>query len=139
MSQLKYVCILSFKKNGTVLFESEFEIQSRITRKVEMLEPFRLHILSSGVIPKRNRWWKNFGQKITLFSMAVSSDHNSAEPRPRARRPIYTWPTTYEEPEYLIEIQKFFVPFSLLLPRLIKFSIFLFYFKNSLIYEFFLY
>ncbi len=53
--------------------------------------------------------------KITLFSMASSSDHNSVKPRSRARRPIYTWPSTHEESEYLIETQKFFAPFSLLL------------------------
>jgi hypothetical protein len=53
--RLKYVCLLNFKKNGTALYKSKFEIQSRITREVEMLEPFRLHILSSQKILKRNQ------------------------------------------------------------------------------------
>jgi hypothetical protein len=39
--------MLNFKKNGTVLFESKFKFQSRITQKLEMLEPFRLQVLSS--------------------------------------------------------------------------------------------
>jgi hypothetical protein len=55
--------------------------------------------------------------KITFISMAGSSDHNSAKPRPRARRPIYPWSTSHEESEYVIESQKFFVSFSLLLPK----------------------
>ncbi len=48
--------------------------------------------------------------------MAVSSDHNSAKPRPRARRPIYPWSTSHKESEYVIESEKFFPIFSLVLP-----------------------
>jgi hypothetical protein len=77
-----------------------------------MLELFRLHILSFEVILNMNKLQKNFVSKFTLFSMGVSSGHNSAKPRPQTRRP-----TTHEESEYLIEIQKFFTSFSLLLPN----------------------
>ncbi len=53
--------------------------------------------------------------KITLFSMAGSSDHNSAKPRPRARSPIYLCSTCHKESEYVVKSQKFFSIFSLVL------------------------
>jgi hypothetical protein len=116
MSQLKYVRRLNFKKNGIVLFESKFKTQSRITRKVDMLEPFRLRILSSHVILKRNQWWKNFESQNYTVSMAGSSDHNSAKPRPRARSPIYLCSTSHKESEYVVKSQKTFPIFSLVIP-----------------------
>ncbi len=38
---------------------------------------------------KESTFKKFLVSKITLFSMAGSSDHNSSKPRPRARRPIH--------------------------------------------------
>ncbi len=46
-------------------------------------------------------------KKFWFPNLHCSSDHNSAKPCPRAWRPIYTWLTTHEESEYLIEFQNF--------------------------------
>ncbi len=59
--------------------------------------------------------------KITLFSMAGSSEHNSAKPRPRARSPIYLCSTCHKESEYVVKSQKFFPIFSLVLPELLSY------------------
>ncbi len=54
--------------------------------------------------------------------MASSSDHNSTKPRLRARRPIHPRSTSHKKSEYVIESQKFFAPFSLILPFISQFG-----------------
>jgi hypothetical protein len=71
-----------------------------------------MHIHSSRMILKRNQLSKISVFEIALFSMAGLSVHNSAKPRPRARRPIYPRYTSHEDSEYVIESQKF-LPLSL--------------------------
>jgi hypothetical protein len=89
----------------------QFEIQSRITQKVEVLEFFGPHIHSSQVIVNKNELSKYFSSKLTLFSIAGSSDCV------RGRGDLYMRSTSHEKSECVIESQKFFAPLFLLLLR----------------------
>jgi hypothetical protein len=81
--KLKYVCILNFKKNGTVLYKSKFEIQSRITRKVEMLETFSItYSFFSGYSEKESIMKKFWFPKLHCFSWQVQV---TKTPRNRVR------------------------------------------------------